>query len=111
MQRSPLKALKAVYSRLRSQILLTMPHYLDSSFCVHGDDVVGVPGQLIQGHGRPLMDPFIFGFEVAHKRSHGARIAKGRPVAATHGAEADGLRQISAEPLVSLREEAARTGR
>lgn len=69
---------------------------------MHGDDVVGVPRQLIEGHGRPLMDCFIFGFEVAHERGHGARIAKGGPVAATHGAEANGLGQVSAEPLVSL---------
>lgn len=88
-----------------------MQHYLDYSLCVHGDDVVGVPGQLIEGHGCPLMDPFVFGFEVAHERSHGARIAKGCPVAATHGAEADGLGQITAEPLVSLRVERTTTGR
>lgn len=81
-----------------------MLHYLDYSFCVHGDDVVGVPGQLIEGHGRPLMDRVVFRFKVAHERCDGARIAKGCPVAATHGAEADGLGQISPQPLVSLQE-------
>lgn len=83
---------------------------LDCSFCVHGDDVVGVPGQLIEGHGRPLMDRFVFGLEVAHERGHGTRITKGRPVAATHGAEADGLGQVAAEPLVGLRAERTTTG-
>lgn len=39
---------------------------LDCSFCMHGDDVIGVPGQLIQSHGCPLVDRFVFGLKVAH---------------------------------------------
>lgn len=39
---------------------------LDCSFCMHGDDIIGVPGELIQSHGCPLVDCFVFGLEVAH---------------------------------------------
>lgn len=86
----------------KTHFLLHTTTDLDCSFCMHGDDVIGVPGQLIQSHGCPLVDRLVFGLEVAHEGGHSVGMTKGCPVAATHGTEANGLRQVATKPLVSL---------
>lgn len=76
---------------------------LDHSFLVHDDAIAGVLGQLVQGHDGAAVDGFVFGAEVADQGGHGARVAEGGPVAAPHAAVADGLGQVAAQPVISLR--------
>lgn len=69
---------------------------------MHRDAVVGVLGQLVQGHHGVLVDGAVFGLEVVHEGGHGPRLAEGRPVAAPHAAVADGLGQVAEESAVGL---------
>lgn len=69
---------------------------------MHGDEIVGVLGQLVQSHNRALVNCRVFGLEVAHKGSHGTSITKGRLVVTPHAAVVDGLSQVATEPVVKL---------
>lgn len=75
---------------------------LDHSSRVHGDAVVWILGQLIEGHGCALVDGGVLGLEVAHQRGHGTSFTEGCPVAAPHAALADGLSEMPTEPVIGL---------
>ena len=76
--------------------------HLDHSLVIHGDTVVGVFGQLIQGHGCVILDCAVVGFEVVYQGGHDTSFTEGCHVAVPHTAVADGLGEVRTEFVISL---------
>lgn len=78
------------------------PTDLDNSFLMHGDDVVGLFGQLVQGHGCVKEEQIVVRLQVLNQRANGSMFTKACPIGAPHAAVADGLGQVAAKSDITL---------
>ena len=69
---------------------------------MHGDAIVGLPGELVQGSGGAAVYQDLLAAKVLHQRGYGALLAKGHAVVTPVAAAGDGFGEVATEEVILL---------